>query len=148
MKKIILLLLITLAFGACKKVENDVEPESVADAVAGNYKMTSFWYAAGSDVINLPKMPYTQNGQTISGTVKLSPNNDDEVTLTLTLNVTGQQPESIDIDRVEVQKRGKVYGLFVDGEQVADADGQRIIFNLSETAQSGEKLELKFGAEK
>lgn len=148
MKKIILLLLVTLAFGACKKVENDVEPQGVAEAVAGKYTLNSFRYAAGSDVINLPKMPYTQNGQTISGTVELRPTSDNDVRLTLTLNVTGQQPESIDIDQVEVKQRGKVYGLYVDGDLVADADGKSLIFNLSETAQSGETLELKFVAAK
>lgn len=148
MKKYLLFLLVTLTFGACKKGENDVEPQTAAQAVAGQYELTSFRYAAGSDVVNLPKMPYTQNGQTVTGTVELNPTSDQNVTLTLTLNVTGQKPQSIDIDQVDVKQNGKAYGLYVDNELVADADGENIIFNLEETAQSGEKLELKFVAKK
>ena len=148
MKKAILFLFVVLAFNACKK-EDDVKPKDPAQAVAGKYNLTSFRYASGSDVINLPKMPYTQNGSTISGTVELKPNSTDEVTLTLTLNVTGQQPESIDIDQVEVKKTSEAYGLYVDNQLVADADGNNVIFNLSETdPNTGEKLELKFVANK
>jgi hypothetical protein len=94
-------------------------------------------------------MPYTVNGQTLSGTVKLTPTSADNVTLTLTLKVTGEQDSAIDIDNVEVKKRGNGYGLYVDDELVADADGDNIIFNLDETdAQTGESLQLKFNAQK
>lgn len=149
MKKLLLFLLVSVAFGACKKSENDINPRKPAEAVEGIYKLTSFYYASGSDEIDLPRMPYTQSGQTISGTVRLAASSDDYVTLMLTLKVTGQKDSSIDIDNVEVQKTSEAYGLYVDGELVADADGDNIIFNLSETdAQSGESLALKFNASK
>ncbi|GAB3957620.1 hypothetical protein GCM10028805_50660 [Spirosoma harenae] len=149
MKKLLLFLLVSVAFSACKKGENDINPRKPAQAVEGSYKLTSFYYAAGSDEIDLPRMPYTQGGQTISGTVRLTSTSDDNVTLTLTLKVTGQKDSSIEIDNVEVQKSSEAYGLYVDGELVADADGNNIIFNLSETdVQSGETLALKFNASK
>ncbi|QDK80383.1 hypothetical protein EXU85_17945 [Spirosoma sp. KCTC 42546] len=149
MKKLILFLCILLAFSACKKGENDIAPKKPADAVAGTYTLTSFRYASGSDAINLPKMPYTQSGQTISGTVQLTSTSEETVSLTLTLKITGQQNSTIDIDNIEVRKTSEAYGLYLDGELVADADGNNIIFNVSETdAQTGESLELKFNATK
>ncbi|GAB4025470.1 hypothetical protein [Spirosoma gilvum] len=149
MKTLILFVGFVLIFSACKKGDNDVNPRKPAEAVAGSYKLTSFYYAAGTDEIDLPKLPYSQGGQTISGTVRLTATDDDHVTMTLTLKATGQQDASIDIDNVEVQKSSEAYGLYVDGELVADADGGSIIFNLSETdAQSGESLALKFNASK
>lgn len=149
MKKLILFLFITLAFSACKKGENDVTPQKPANAVAGNYSLTSFYYNDGSTEIDPPKMPYTVNGQTLSGTVRLTPTSETNVTLTLTLKVTGQKDSSIDIDNVEVKKTSEAYGLYVDNELVADADGSNIIFNLNETdPQTGESLELKFNAKK
>lgn len=149
MKKLILFFCILLAFSACKKGENDIAPKKPADAVAGTYTLTSFRYASGSDAINLPKMPYTQSGQTISGTVKLTPTSEETISVTLTLKVTGQQNSTIDIDNIDVKKTSEAYGLYLDGELVADADGDNIIFNVSETdAQTGEVLELKFNATK
>ncbi|GAB3700576.1 hypothetical protein GCM10027592_27660 [Spirosoma flavus] len=149
MKTILLFFVVALTFTACKKSETDIEPENAADVVAGNYKLSSFRYAAGTDEIDLPKLPLTQSGKTISGTVSLDATSEDNVTMTLTLKATGSQDASIDIDNVEVKKRGKVYGLYVDGEQVADADGDNIIFNLNEEDPStGETLELKFTAAK
>ncbi|GAB2569098.1 carbohydrate-binding protein [Spirosoma areae] len=149
MKTLILFLLVLVSFTACKKGENDVNPQKAAEAVAGTYTLTSFRYASGSDVINLPKMPYTQGGQTVSGTVKLSPTSEENVTLTLTLKVTGEQDQSIDIDNVEVKKTSEAYGLYVDNQLVADVDGNNIIFNLNETdPQTKETLELKFTAKK
>ncbi|WP_460943092.1 putative periplasmic lipoprotein [Spirosoma daeguense] len=149
MKKLILFLFVTLTFAACKKEEDKIEPQNAAEVVAGSYQLTSFRYVGGTDEIDLPKLPITQSGTTVSGTVVLDPTSEDNVTLTLTLKATGQQDASIDISNVEVRKRGKVYGLYVDGQQVADADGDNIIFNLSETdARSGETLELKFNAKK
>ncbi|GAB3319106.1 hypothetical protein GCM10027299_11340 [Larkinella ripae] len=149
MKTLVLFLFALLVFGACKKTENDPQPQNPADVVAGTYTLSSFRYESGSDQINLPTMPYTQNGQTISGTVKLSPNSEDNVTLTLTLKATGQQDATIDINQVEVRKTSEAYGLYVDGELVADADGDNIIFNLSETdPQTKESLALVFIAKK
>ncbi|MVM30521.1 hypothetical protein GO755_10795 [Spirosoma sp. HMF4905] len=149
MKKLILFLCVTLAFSACKKGENDIAPENPADAVAGTYTLTSFYYAAGSDEIDLPKMPYSQSGQTISGTVKLAATSQDHITLTLILKVTGQTDSSIDIDNIQVKKTSEAYGLYLDGELVADADGDNIIFNVSETdAQTNEPIALKFNAKK
>lgn len=149
MKKILLFLFVTLAAGACIKGHKDIAPQNPADAVAGLYNLTSFRYVSGSDQINLPKMPYTQNGQTASGTVKLAAAASDQVTLTLTLKVTGQKDSSVDIDHVTVKKTSEAYGLYVDDQLVADADGRTIIFNLAETdPQTKEKLELKFTAGK
>lgn len=150
MKKLLLFLFALTVFGACKKTENDVQPQSPAKAVAGTYTLTSFRYVSGSDEINLPKMPYTQSGQTISGTVKLSPGSDDDhVSFSLVLKVTGEQDSNIDIDQVEVRKTSEAYGLYVDGDLVADADGDNIIFSLSETdPQTKESLSLNFVAKK
>ncbi len=149
MKKLILFLLVTLAFSACKKGDKDIVPQNPADIVAGTYALTSFYYNDGSTELNPPRMPYTQSGKTLSGTVVLNPTAQDNVTLTLTLKATGEQDESIDIDNVEVKKRSNVYGLYIDDELVADADGSNIIFNLDERdAQTGESLQLKFNAKK
>lgn len=149
MKTLILFVLVTLSFSACKKGENDVNPQKPAEAVGGMYKLTSFYYASGADELDLPKLPYTQSGQTISGTVNLIPTSDDHLTLTLTLKATGENDSSIDIDNIDVQKTSEAYGLYLDGQLVADADGNTIIFNVSETdAQTGESVALKFNASK
>lgn len=149
MKNLLFLLFALLTLGACKKSGNEPKPQKPAEAVAGTYTLTSFRYVSGDDEINLPRLPYTQNGQTVTGTVRLDPVSDDHVTLSLTLKITGQQDANIDIDQVEVQKTSEAYGLYVDGERVADADGDDLIFNISETdPQTNESLALSFVANK
>lgn len=149
MKKLILFLLVALTFSACKKGDQDIAPQKSADAVAGTYTLTSFYYLDSSTEIKPPTMPYTEKGQTLSGAVKLTPTSQDHVTLTITLKLTGKQDSSIDIDNVQVKKTSEAYGLYLDDELVADADGKYIIFNVSETdAQTGESLQLKFNAKK
>ncbi len=149
MKKLLLFLLVLVSFTACKKGENEIDPKNPAEAVAGSYNLTSFRFVSGTDEVDLPKMPYTQNGQTISGTVVLAAKSEETVTFTLTLKATGQKNQSIDIDNVEVKADGGAYGLYVDNQLVADADGDKIIFYLEEKdAQTNEKVELKFTASK
>ncbi|MPR32578.1 hypothetical protein [Salmonirosea aquatica] len=148
MKKLLVFLFVATAFAACKK-NDDVTPKNPADAVAGTYALTSFRFVQGTDDLNLPQLPFSQAGQTISGTLELSPTSTDEVTLTVTLKITGEAPESFDIDGVEVRKSSEAYSLYVEGELVADADGQNVIFSYSETdPQTQETTSLSFVAKK
>ncbi|WP_373513637.1 hypothetical protein [Persicitalea sp.] len=127
MKKLIVFLFVVSAFTACKT--KDPVPKTPAEAVAGTYNLTSFKFGSGADVLDIPKMPFTQAGKTISGTIDLTKVADDMVDMEITLKFTGDQPETLDLEGLEVRKKGEAYGLYVDGELVADADGQNIIFN-------------------
>lgn len=147
MKKLLILLVLLVSFSACKK-EKDVEPETLSARVAGTYELKSFRYKDKDNNVNIDKMPATQNGRTASGTVVLRENGDDQVDMKLTLKVTGNDDASIDIDGMEVQEAGKALGLFIDGTRVADADGSSIIFNISETDQSGQRVEFAFTAQR
>ncbi|GHB76269.1 hypothetical protein [Persicitalea jodogahamensis] len=147
MKKLIVLLFVVSAFTSCKT--KDPEPRTAAEAVSGTYDLTSFKFGSGADILDIPKMPFTQSGKTISGTIGLIRVADDTVDMKITLEFTGEQPESFDLDGLEVRKKSEGYGLYIDGELVADADGQNIIFDYSEIdADTGATIVLRFIAEK
>lgn len=136
MKKLLILLFVPLAFTACKK-DSDPTPQSPADAVTGRYALASFRYNDGTDELDLPKLPATANGITASGTVELTKaTGENLVNMRLTLKVTGEKDGTVDIEDIEVRASGKVYGLFIDGTRVADADGDNLIFNVSEGGQT------------
>ena len=147
MKKLVVFLFVVTAFGACKK--KDPEPKDPAQAVAGSYALSSFTFLEGTDGIDLPKLPVKNNGQTLSGKVELSPTSLGMVTMTLSLELTGEKPESFDVEDIEVKEKSGGYGLYIDDELVADADGQNIIFNYSETdPQTKEVSIFKFVGKK
>ncbi|MGM9511519.1 hypothetical protein ACS5NO_27530 [Larkinella sp. GY13] len=150
MKTLLLFLLVTLTFTACKKDDNEVAPAKPAEAVAGTYNLKSFYYVSGDDRINLPTLPYTQNGQTVSGTASLTPQTtDDQVTLRLTLKITGSDDQSIELKNLTVQQNGSGYDLTAGNQTIASSDGKKMNLAISETdPTTKETSELKFTAEK
>lgn len=138
MKKLILLLFVTLAFSACKKGDNDITPKNPADAVAGRYKLTSFRLEQGNQQISLPG-----NGQSLNGVAELiKSGTDGHVQLLLTVNNT-KLVEAGDLE-FEVRKTSEAYGLFDGSDQYADVDGSNIIFDLSGTDDNGQQIALSF----
>ncbi len=147
MKKLLVFLFVVTAFASCKK--KDPEPKDPAKAVAGTHTLSSFTLLENNDGLDLPKLPLKSNGQTLSGTVEVTPREVGMVDMTITLNFTGEQPESFDLEDIEVREKSGGYGLYVDDDLVADADGQNIIFNYSERdAQTGVATVLKFVGKK
>ena len=138
MKNLILFLLITLSFGACKKGGNDIAPQNPVDAVTGRYKLTSFSYQQGTQKISLPG-----NGTALNGVAELTKSSTDgHVELLLTVNNT-KLINAGDLE-FEVRKANKAYGLFDGSDQYADVDGSNIIFNLSGTDDNGQPVALSF----
>ncbi len=146
MKKLIVFLFVVTTFGACKKKE--VVTQEPEQAVARTYTLNSFRYTAGGVGIDLNKVPgKLPNGSTLSGTVTLTPEpgTPDEVSMVLTLKVTGEKADDTDFGTVEVRKTSEGYGLYVDDELIADADSKNIISNYSETnPETEEKTVLIF----
>ena len=147
MKKLIVFLFVLTAFASCKK--KDPEPKDPAKEVAGTYQLSSSTFGPESDLLDLPRLPLKQNGVTISGTIDVTATATDLIDMRVTLKATGQQPESFDLEGLEVKPKSGGYGLYVDGDLVADATGKEIIFNYSEyDSQTKETTVLKFTAEK
>ncbi|WP_266363785.1 hypothetical protein [Tellurirhabdus rosea] len=160
MKKLIAFLLILASLTACKK-EADVTPEpetetptnsskGAAATVAGSYKLTSFYLTINGEDYNLPTLPQVQNGKTVAaGTTVLKATGTDKVDLAFNLKMEDSEDLEFDLEDLEVKKVGKVYGLFLEGERIGDADGSNIIFNLSsKDSDTNEELTIKFTAKK
>jgi hypothetical protein len=143
MKKLILFVLVALTFSACKKGENEVNPQNPADAVAGRYKLSSFSLQQGSQRISLPG-----NGQSLNGTAELTKaSQEGYVKLTLTVN-NNQVIDDSDNFELEVRKTSEAYGLFDGSDQYADVDGNNIIFSLSGTDNNNQQVALSFVGKK
>lgn len=147
-KRHALLVLIPLAFAACKK-NNDVAPDPAA-TVSGTYTLTSFLYRESSDSINLPTLPYTAQGGTISGTVAVVKNKTPNfINMTLTLKATGQTDSTLPLDSVEVRSNGSTYGLYYGTTSLGTADGNNLNINVTEVdPQTKDVLKLAFTAKK
>ncbi|UYZ63493.1 hypothetical protein [Hymenobacter weizhouensis] len=141
-----LLLVLT---GCPKDKEKDPEPAKPAAAVAGTYTLSAFRYSDSDGTTNLPTLPTTINGRTVSGTVVLTQvsGQDAKVSLKLTLKITGQQDAVIDIDEIGVEGSGP-YTLKLDGQSVGSVDGNTCTFSVSETDQQGQHVELSFTGRK
>ncbi|GAB3491652.1 hypothetical protein GCM10027341_04910 [Spirosoma knui] len=148
MKKSILFVLTVLAFAACKK-DNDPAPNDPATAVSGNYTIRSFLYIDGADTINLPTLPASSQGISVSGTLTAARSTSNFVNLLLTLKQTGATDSTLPIDSVEVRQTGNSYGLYLDDTSLGTADGSTINFNVAETdPQTNEPFIIRFEARK
>ena len=135
MKTILMFLFIAVAFTACKK-ETDVTPKptaALADKFVGSYKLSSFRYTDSQTNLDLPTLPLTNNGQTVSGTVKVTKLTDTTVKMYLLLKITGADDYSQDFDDLTIKQSGTEYGLFFGTARIADVEGTTVIFNYSET---------------
>ncbi|MGV3558852.1 hypothetical protein [Larkinella arboricola] len=156
MKKVLLFLFVLIAFAACKKDNNDPQPDekpvaTPAEKVAGTYKLSSFHFIEGANEVELPTLPLVEGGKTVaSGTAKMTKKSDGKVGLDLSLFIEGEGNVSLLEDQViEVREVGSNFGLYVDGQRIGDADGGFIIFNISEKdPDTGEELKLAFNAKK
>ncbi|UFH53330.1 hypothetical protein [Spirosoma sp. KNUC1025] len=143
MKKLLLLVIVTLALGACKKGESDINPKNPADVVAGRYKLSSFSLQQGSQRVSLPG-----NGQSLNGVAELTKaSQEGYVNLTLTVN-NNEVVGTSDNVTLEVRKTSEAYGLFDGSDQYADVDGNNIIFSLSGTDSNNQQVELSFVGKK
>ncbi|MEZ0609948.1 hypothetical protein ACAW74_15635 [Fibrella sp. WM1] len=136
MKKLLLVFFALISFTACKKdKEITPKPTALADKFVGTYKLNSFRFIDTQSQINLdlPTLPLTKDGQTISGTVALVKKTDTTVDMNFKLKSSDTEDFAFDIADLEVRQVGSEYGLFVDGLRVADVEGSVVIFNFSET---------------
>lgn len=138
MKTLLLLLFTVVSFTACKKNAATVDPQpatSLADKFVGTYTLSSFRYTDTDSQVNvdLPTLPMTTNGKTVSGTVNLMKKTDTTVDVKFLMKGTGVNDFKLDIPDLEVRKVGSAYGLFSDDTRIADVEGTVIIFSLVET---------------
>ena len=153
MNKLLLLLFAVLSFTACKK-NAIVDPQpttSLADKFAGTYALSSFRYTDTDSQVNvdLPTLPMTNNGNTVSGTVSLVKKTDTTVDMRFLMKATGATDFKLDLPDLEVRKVGSEYGLFSDDTRIADVEGTIIIFNYSETDQQTKgKTEMAYIAKR
>ncbi|WP_128548269.1 hypothetical protein [Larkinella soli] len=134
MKKLLLILLISTSFSACKKDADAVAPKGPAGEVAGSYELTSFRYQTKDDELVIPTLPVVQQGRTTySGVVELTETDDpNQVNMVLSLDFDGQA-ESLDFEAVEVKKSGSRYNLSLDGTQIATVNGNKLSFDVKAT---------------
>lgn len=138
MKKLFLLLFVAMTFAACEK-DADVNPKPTAalsDKFVGSYKLSSLRYTDAQTNLDLPTLPLTNNGKTISGTVTLTKVTDTKATMNILLKTTGVDDYEQVIKELDVRQVGSEYGLFLGTARIADVDGSVIIFNYSETDPS------------
>lgn len=155
MKRILIFLFVLGVFAACKKDDKvDPEPEQPAEPaakVAGTYKLSSFHFVNGANEIELPNLPLVEGGKTVaSGTAKIAKKSNGKATLSLSLFIEGEGNLDLMEDlEIEVRESGKVFGLYLDGERIGDADGGFLIFNVSGTdPDTGDELQLTFNGKK
>ncbi|MBO0952525.1 lipoprotein [Fibrella forsythiae] len=133
MKKMILFLVFVLTLTACKK-ETDIKPiPALADKFAGSYQLNSFRFTDGQTELDLPTLPVSGNGQSVSGTVTLVKVAGATLNLELVIKATGVQDYRERIENVEVKQVGSEYGLFSGTLRIADVDGAMLIFNVAQT---------------
>ena len=135
MKKILLLLCITLATGACKKGQDNVKPAGTAGDVIGKYTLTSFRYQTKDNDLNIPTMPVVQQGkQTYFGSTDLAAATDpNKATMVLHLTLDNRAIDDIDLGEVDVQKSGSSYTLLSDGTKFATISGSTMQFDVKGT---------------
>ena len=122
MKKLLFFLFGLLVLASCKK-KDDAQPQTPAQVVAGQYNLTT--YSDGKQTVNLP---FTANGQTLSGTVLLAAvaGQDAKVDITITVKVTGQTDQSQTETGVLVQAASSGYNLVSGTQQIGTADGTNL----------------------
>ncbi|GAA4451010.1 hypothetical protein GCM10023189_12480 [Nibrella saemangeumensis] len=156
MKKLVVLLFVALSLGACKETTPiDPQPEPApekpaATNVIGSYKISSFRFANKSVELSLPTLPMVQGGKTVaSGTVVLKQYKTKQVDLLFSLKREGYEDIDFTLDALDVKAVGKVYGIYLEGDHIADADGSNIIFDMSDYDQrTKERITLTFVAKK
>jgi uncharacterized protein YrzB (UPF0473 family) len=132
MKKLLPLLVVVALISACKK--QNVEPATLAGRIAGQYQLQSIRLIdANTEILDLSQMPGTYKGKRIAGTLEVTELSVTQVTLKPFLQVDGQNNALTAIEEVDVEESGKVYALLYEGERIADADGENIIFNVTYT---------------
>lgn len=134
MKKLILLLLVSVSFSACKKDADALKPKGLASEVIGSYNLTSFRYQSKDDELVIPTLPVVQQGKTTySGVVELSETDDpNQANMVLSIDFNGQD-DSVDFEQVEVKKSGSKYTLSSDGTQIATISGNTLSFDVKST---------------
>lgn len=150
MKRLLLLLFALVSFTACKKSGGiDPQPKSLADKFAGTYTLTSFRYLENNDGVNLPELPLSEGGKSISGTVTLAKKSDTKLDLKLLMKATGNEDITMNVNDLEARQVGSEYGLFANDVRVADVEGTFIIFNYSNNdPQTGVRTEIAFNAKR
>ncbi|MBO0953059.1 membrane lipoprotein lipid attachment site-containing protein [Fibrella forsythiae] len=133
MKKMVLFLVFVLTLTACKK-ETDIKPTpALADKFAGSYQLNSFRFTGGGTELDLPTLPVSGNGQSVSGAVTLVKVAGAKLALELVIKATGANDYKLQLENLEVKQIGAEYGLFSNNQRIADVDGTALIFNVSET---------------
>lgn len=129
----VLFLVFVLTLTACKK-ETDVNPTAtLADKFVGSYQLNSFRFTDGQTELDLPTLPVSSNGQSVSGTVRLVKAAGAKLSLELVIKATGVEDYKELIENVEVKQVGSEYGLFSGTLRIADVDGTMLIFNVAQT---------------
>lgn len=149
MKRIALLLIVSLTVGACSKKE-DVKPKGTASEVIGDYKLTSFTYQTTAKNYVYPQLPVIQRGkETDFGVVTLyETDNLEQVTMgldfTLPTTGVGDIQEDEFIEDLVVKKVGSKYELILSsGSRVATISGNTLSFD-----GKGEDFRIVFTADR
>lgn len=121
MKTLLIFLFGLLVLAGCKKDRaEDPKPKAPVDAVAGQYALTA--YSNGTQTLALP---YTANGQTLSGTITAVAvaGQDAQANVTLTVKQTGQPDATDTFAGVQLQAASTGYTLLYNGQRAGTADG-------------------------
>lgn len=122
MKHLLYLVFGWLLLVGYSKKPDDPTPTPPAQAVAGLYTMSSI--TTNGQTISLP---FTANGISMSGTIKLAvvAGKQDEANMTLTLKITGS-PNTTDNGAVQVKATSKGYQLFDNGQKTGVVEGNTL----------------------
>lgn len=139
MKKLLFFLLLLAGFVSCKK-DNEANPKTDADAVAGTYKLTAFLLESTDVNESVDQIPgKLSDGRTLSaGSIVLTKKDEKTVTGTLSLTINGSSKQSSFGD-LTVQKSADYYSLSQDGVEVSRTDLKEIVMAF---ASQNEKLVL------
>lgn len=145
MKRRLYLLFAILLLADCSQDKN-ADPEPTPAAVAGRYTLTSL-QRNGTEVTNLPSLPSTQDGITVSGVVELTPvpGQNDRTQIALTLKAMGQDDIALPLDDIQLQRQDQGYELLTNGQVVGGVHGNTIT---GQNPQTNEILEFAFTGNK
>ena len=130
MKKLLFVFMLSLLFTACKKNE-DPAPDA-ATAVSGTYPLTLFGQdpGDGTGYVEYP-LPLTNAGVTLSGTMTVTRDDANTVTLAASLKQTGTADNSQTLGQVTLQKSGSSYDMLDNTVKVGTIDGTNISLDVT-----------------
>ncbi len=135
MQKLILFLVVLVAFAACKK-DNDVAPADPAAAVAGTYVVSRIALDGPGTAADVDeKYPETVNGITYASEliVNQTANTTDRISFVVKVKETGEDDyEFITAEDIEVRRNGSNYDLYFRTVKIGTATGSNVTLDTTE----------------